>query len=168
MDTYPCFNMVKRTEKIELYTHSEEETENIGRIISSCLIGNELIFLIGELGAGKTVLVRGIARGAGVQRRIRSSSFVLLSQYTNGIFPIYHVDLYRIDFEDLTDLCLDDFLGEGVVLIEWADKIIDKLDPDLLVKIEIMNETTRFIRFQGEKRIINCLSKEFKNAGFID
>ncbi|MCD6363780.1 MAG: tRNA (adenosine(37)-N6)-threonylcarbamoyltransferase complex ATPase subunit type 1 TsaE [Synergistetes bacterium] len=168
MDINSCVDMVERKKEIGLYSRSEGETERIGRLISSCLNGKEVIFLTGDLGAGKTVLVRGVAIGAGVKRRVRSSSFVLLSQYMGGIFPIYHLDLYRIDSKDLVDLCIYDFLEEGVLLVEWADKAKGELTPDLLIEISIVEENERFIHIQGSKEIISCLERKFQDANFID
>lgn len=154
---------------MKICTFSERETERFGELIASCLEGKEVIFLIGALGVGKTVLARGIAKGSGVERNLRSSSFVLLSQYEGKKFNIYHVDLYRLEKGDFLELGLEELLGEGVIIIEWADKVEDLLRPSLSIKIGMFKDKGRIIEVTGESKLIECIKGETKrDAHFSD
>lgn len=100
-------------------------TVALGERLSSRFGPGDLVALVGELGAGKTVFVRGVARGLGVpdERIVCSPSYVLVHEYA-GRFPIFHVDLYRLGepAAELGQLGLDEMLAAGVVLIEWAER----------------------------------------------
>lgn len=104
-------------------THSEDATEALGRRIGARLRAGECVALVGPLGAGKTALARGIAQGAGASGYMASPSFVLIREYA-GPIRVFHADLYRLERrEDIDTLGLEDlFDGEGIVLIEWADR----------------------------------------------
>lgn len=124
-------------------TESEEETFAIARELGKELRGEEIILLEGELGAGKTLFVKGLAVGAGVEDpdEVNSPSFTILNIY-HGKFPIYHFDFYRV--EENPEIELSDFIGEGLIVIEWADRLRMKLK-GIHVKIDILNETKRKI-----------------------
>lgn len=130
-------------------TESEEETLAIARDLGKELRGKEVILLEGELGAGKTLFVKGLAEGAGVDdpEEVNSPSFTILNIY-NGNFPIYHFDFYRVERDH--EIELTDFLGEGVVVIEWADKIKKELK-GIHIKIEILEENKRKIHISAGK-----------------
>lgn len=106
-------------------THSVGQTLALGEQFARRLGVGDCVALTGELGAGKTVLVRGIARGLGIadDREVCSPSYVLVREYA-GRAPIYHVDLYRLSAgaAELADLGLEEMLADGVVLVEWADR----------------------------------------------
>lgn len=104
-------------------THSPEATEALGSRLGARLRAGDVVALVGPLGSGKTVLARGIARGAGATGYIASPSFVLIREYA-GPIRIYHIDLYRLERrEDITYLGLEDFLGmSGIAVVEWADR----------------------------------------------
>lgn len=125
-------------------SNSEEETLSIAKNMGRELQGRELILLEGELGAGKTFFVKGLAEGIGVDNpdEVNSPSFTILNIYC-GKFPLYHFDLYRV--EDEPEIEITDFIGEGVVAIEWADKLKRRLK-GIHIKIEIFNETRRKIQ----------------------
>lgn len=125
-------------------SESEEDTIAIAKNIGKELKGKEIILLEGELGAGKTLFVKGLAEGAGVDDpdEINSPSFTILNIYY-GKFPIYHFDFYRV--EDDPEIELLDFMGEGVVVIEWADRLGNRVK-GVLVKIEILDESKRKIQ----------------------
>jgi tRNA threonylcarbamoyladenosine biosynthesis protein TsaE len=117
-------NSPKHKEKI-YPTHSEQETFALARKLAKNFKGDEVVFLIGELGAGKTIFAKGIAAGLGLKDipQVCSPSFTLLNIYLAQV-PIYHLDLYRLSGEaEIRDLGFEDYIGEGVVLIEWAEKI---------------------------------------------
>ncbi len=112
----------------------------------------DVILLIGELGAGKTCFVQGLARGLGVEENISSPSFVLLRQY-NGRLPLYHVDLYRLEkLPEIADLGLDDyFYSEGVSVIEWANRALELLPAEhLLIELKIVSARQRRIALTPE------------------
>lgn len=129
-------------------THSEEETEAVARKIASGWTGTEVVLLQGELGAGKTVFARGLAAGLGVKNlgEVCSPSFTLVNIY-QGRWPIYHIDLYRLDREeDILDLGWEDYLGKGVIIVEWGEKIKFGFDqPIYYVQIEIDSQDIRRI-----------------------
>ncbi len=118
-------------------THSEEETFHLARRMASGFKGNEIVLMTGELGAGKTVFAKGIAAGAGVTNtdRVSSPSFTLVNIY-DGKHRVFHIDLYRLESEaEILDLGWEDFLGEGIVLVEWAEKLSLAVD-GIRVRIE--------------------------------
>jgi tRNA threonylcarbamoyladenosine biosynthesis protein TsaE len=106
-------------------THSQAETERVGRDLAAGLDAGCVVLLFGELGAGKTAFVRGLAEGLGVASdAVSSPTFTLMQEYRGGRVPLVHVDLYRLDDpREIDDLALEE-LGEGGVLaIEWAEKM---------------------------------------------
>jgi tRNA threonylcarbamoyladenosine biosynthesis protein TsaE len=141
-------------------TNDAEETIELGRLIGSLFQAGNVIALMGQLGSGKTCLVKGIAEGLGVKDRkaVTSPSFVLVKQYT-GTMPIYHFDAYRMKSPDeMYDIdCVEFFWGNGVSIVEWADKVMECL-PDEFIKIAIrtINQTSREIR-------ISCKGGKYKN-----
>lgn len=103
---------------------SENDTFEIARKMGDSIKGNEIICLSGELGAGKTVFVKGVAAGLGLDdvNQVCSPSFTLMNVYKAPV-PIYHLDFYRLNsHEEIEDIGWEDFIGEGVILIEWAEK----------------------------------------------
>ena len=128
-------------------TDSEWGTFALARKLAKNFKGDEVVFLIGELGAGKTVFAKGIAAGLGLKdiHQVCSPSFTLLNIYSAKV-PIYHLDLYRLCGEaEIRDLGFEDYIGEGVVLIEWAEKITFPLMA-IRVQIEIVEGCRRRIR----------------------
>ena len=128
-------------------TNSPEQTQELGGSLARRLCAGDCVALIGPLGAGKTVLVRGIAMGLGVRdaRIVSSPTFVLVKEYA-GRVVIRHVDLYRLTDPavELMDLGIDEMLRDGVVLIEWADRAPDALPlPRWEIRIEVTGESTR-------------------------
>lgn len=106
-----------------LHTSAADETEALGRRLGALLRAGDVIALSGDLGAGKTVMVRGIAAGAGSTGRVASPTFTLIREYP-GPVPVFHVDLYRIDAPpQLDDLGLDELLDRpAVTVVEWAER----------------------------------------------
>ncbi|RMF66069.1 MAG: tRNA (adenosine(37)-N6)-threonylcarbamoyltransferase complex ATPase subunit type 1 TsaE [Calditrichaeota bacterium] len=112
------------TQEPVIVTNSPAETFAVGRNLARSLHAGSVVALFGELGSGKTTLIQGIASGLGVRQPVSSPSFTLINEYA-GRLPIYHFDFYRIKrVQDAWELVLDDyFYGEGVCLLEWADRI---------------------------------------------
>jgi len=110
---------------LELQTHSEEETRAFGVRLAALLVGGELIGLRGELGSGKTCLVRGLADGLGVSAsKVRSPTFTLINEYSGGRLPLYHIDLYRMAVSDVDRMALREYLdGDGVCAVEWIERL---------------------------------------------
>lgn len=132
-------------------SHSEDETLEIGRRIGKACSGGELIGLIGPLGAGKSVLARGIARGLGIEGPVRSPSFNLMREYT-GRLVYRHWDLYRLDkgFETLG--LLESVNDDTLVVVEWADRWLE-LSKYLTGRVDLDfgdSETDRIIWWTGE------------------
>ena len=108
--------------RVEL-TSSEAETVELGRTLGRTLASGSVILLRGELGAGKTAFVRGLAMGLGIaEEDVSSPTFTLIQEYRAPV-PLYHVDLYRITAAEAGDLGLDELHQQGVVAIEWAEKL---------------------------------------------
>jgi tRNA threonylcarbamoyladenosine biosynthesis protein TsaE len=136
--------------KIDIETHSVEETQALGRKIGILLKQPLIIALIGDLGSGKTAFVQGLARGLDVPADyyITSPTFTLINEYP-GRLPLFHVDLYRLEtVQDLEDIGLDELLYDQAVLaVEWADKMADNLSGDYLsLQFEIIDENCRKIK----------------------
>jgi tRNA threonylcarbamoyladenosine biosynthesis protein TsaE len=128
-------------------TASPESTMALGRRIAERLAAGDCVALTGPLGAGKTVLVRGIATGLGLadERWVASPSFVLAREYPADV-PVYHLDLYRLakPQAELADLGIEEMLADGVVLIEWADRAQPALPrPRWQIDIEITGRRRR-------------------------
>jgi tRNA threonylcarbamoyladenosine biosynthesis protein TsaE len=132
---------------LSIETHSPAGTLALGKKIAARLARGDCVSLVGTLGAGKTVLVRGIAAGLGVsdKRLVSSPTFVLVQEYL-ATLPIFHLDLYRMCDApaELADLGLDEMLQQGVVLIEWADKAPSALPKNSLqIEIQITGQKSR-------------------------
>jgi tRNA threonylcarbamoyladenosine biosynthesis protein TsaE len=117
---------VRSTETV--LSTSPEETRAAGERLGARLQAGAVVACIGALGAGKTCFLQGLARGLGVQSPVTSPTFVLVNQY-RGRVPVYHVDAYRTEtLTELLDLGIEEFLhGDGVTVIEWADKLLPLL-----------------------------------------
>jgi tRNA threonylcarbamoyladenosine biosynthesis protein TsaE len=104
---------------------SEIETRGIARDLAELLEPGALIGLIGDLGAGKTSFVRGLASGLGIPaERVRSPTFTLINEYSGGRLPLYHIDLYRLEPTEVDKLALREYLyGDGVCIVEWFERL---------------------------------------------
>lgn len=121
---------------IELRSDTPEDTRAIGEAIASLLRAGDAVALTGELGAGKTTLVRGLAVGLGYTGPVASPTFTLVREYRGGRLDVLHVDVYRLErVQEVLDLGLDDALAEGgaVLAVEWGDAVEGLLPPDHLV-----------------------------------
>lgn len=137
-----------------IQSSSEAQTEQAARELAARLTPGTFIALSGDLGAGKTVFARGLARGLGITRDILSPTFTLMRQYTEGRLPLYHFDVYRLSSEDELDDAgfHDPSLADGVVVCEWADLFPDALPAERIdVRIESVGSEQRTIRV-GEVR----------------
>ncbi len=130
-------------------SRSEEETREIGRRISSYLREGDILLIRGELGAGKTRLVQGIATGLGISEHIISPTYTLIREY-RGRLPLYHVDLYRLEEKDLPSLGLEEYLeDDGVICVEWGEKLERTIiQSHLIIEIIWRDEQIRLIRLE--------------------
>jgi tRNA threonylcarbamoyladenosine biosynthesis protein TsaE len=106
-------------------TSSEAETAAVGRELASDLSAGSVVLLFGDLGAGKTAFVRGLAEGLGVaSEEVSSPTFTIMQEYRGGRVPLFHVDLYRLnDGREVDELGLEEVAAGGILTIEWADKL---------------------------------------------
>jgi len=132
-----------------VFTLDEDETFDLGRRTAAALRGGVLVALIGDLGLGKTVFARGIARGLGIdETEVSSPTFTLVQEYRGGRLPMFHVDLYRVeDPREVDDLGLDELLEAGaVVVVEWAERLPRRLlHGSMTVRFAEIGEGTRRI-----------------------
>ena len=128
-------------------TESEEQTAAVARELASGLAAGDVVLLTGDLGAGKTAFVRGLADGLGIDiGEVSSPTFTLVHEYRGGRLTLYHVDLYRLDRAATEDLGLEELgVADGVLAIEWPDRLTHSLAPATSVQIEITGDTTRRI-----------------------
>ncbi len=137
---------------LTIFSYSEAQTEAIGQALGLAVQPGDVLALVGDLGAGKTCLTRGIARGLGIDEAVTSPTFILVAEYvTQGGFPLYHADCYRLDnaAAEAHDIGLDEIMGDdGVCVIEWADRIERLLPSDhLLLTMTATDDTERRLAF---------------------
>ncbi len=151
--------------EIETITASEKETQKAGKELGKFLKPGDLVLLYGDLGAGKTTFVKGIAEGIEVDPEvyITSPTFSLVNIY-EGRYTLYHIDLYRISFEEAIELGIWEFLSEGIVVVEWADKLEELPKEDFLeVRFEFLEDSKRKIIITGYgewKELLKELDKD--------
>jgi len=136
----------------ELVSRTPANTEAIGEVLGRAARGGELIGLVGDLGAGKTCLVRGLARGLGANPdRVHSPSFITVTEYPGGRLPLVHVDLYRLEQPVADDLWLREALyGDGVAAVEWFDRMATVAgDEHLVVTLRHAGHESRTIRLEA-------------------
>ena len=134
-------------------THSEEETAAVGRQAAATLTAGDTLLLYGDLGAGKTAFVRGLAEGLGVSREdVSSPTFTLIQEYRGGRVTLFHVDLYRIeDPREFDELGLDEIAVDGVLAIEWAERYVDPPAASHRVRIDHAGEDRRIVSIESTK-----------------
>ena len=138
----------------DVITHSAKQTAEIGRRLGQLLASGDVVCLHGDLGSGKTCLTQGIGRGLGITGIISSPTFVFIAEHGpphDGPY-LYHVDLYRIDdYTAAFGLGLEDYMyGDGVTVIEWAERANELLPPERLwVTMTYLDHTKRSIEFEA-------------------
>ena len=137
--------MVSRT----VETSGEAETAAAGAGLAPVLRTGDVVLLSGELGAGKTAFVRGLARALGVpEEDVTSPTFTLVQEYRAPTTVLFHVDLYRLSPREVEDLGLDEMIGEGILAIEWPDRWVDPPAAAYDVQIEPLG---------GDRRVVTIL-----------
>jgi tRNA threonylcarbamoyladenosine biosynthesis protein TsaE len=149
---------------LTVHSHSEEETRQIGIRLGKQVRAGDLIGLYGELGSGKTCLVRGLAEGLGVSpQKVRSPTFTLLNEYSGGRLPLYHMDLYRLVPSAVDRMALRDYLyGDGVCVVEWFERLGEEA-PHLEIEFTFVgeNERTLMVAARGVQydALLNALNE---------
>jgi len=160
-----------QTESMDIRVTDTDETIKLGEIIGKSLEPGSIIALRGDLGAGKTVLVKGIARGLGIEDEPVSPTFVIMNAY-EGRIPLYHFDLYRISGADeLIGIGSEEFLfGGGVSAVEWADRV-EEIFPEYTIYIDIKipetgngSENIREIKIEGKKEWVSSFRNTAEQA----
>ncbi len=135
-----------------IYTNNETETENAGAEFAANLPDGAVVAFYGDLGAGKTAFVRGMARGMGIKSRVNSPTFTIVNEYI-GKRELYHFDMYRLGSADeLFDIGWEDYLARGgVCAVEWSENVADAFEGDeIVVRIEKVSDTGRKISIGEE------------------
>ena len=135
----------------EFISHSQLETEEVGRRLAEKLPGGSVVAMYGDLGAGKTAFVRGMAKGMGLSCRVSSPTFTIVNEYL-GERELIHFDMYRLSSADeLFDIGWEDYLSRGAVCaVEWSENVQDAFFGDeVVVRIEKLNDTDRKITIEG-------------------
>ena len=132
-------------------TYSETETAAAGRELAARVHPGDVVLLTGDLGAGKTAFVRGLAEGLGIDAsEVTSPTFTLIQEYSGGRLCLYHVDLYRLKPIEVDDLGLDELTSEGgVTAIEWPDRLPRPFQGAIEVRIEHGHDNQRTIHIDG-------------------
>lgn len=157
---------------MQLESKSYRDTLKIGKAIAKFLKKGDIVCLFGKLGAGKTLLTKGIAKGLGISAdTVNSPSFVIMNQYDAEQFPIYHFDFYRLkSSQDIAALGYEEyFYSQGVSVIEWADRL-GYLMPDGFLKIELLMmkpNSKRLLKFSASgsryKKLLKELDENIRN-----
>ncbi|MEG2989362.1 MAG: tRNA (adenosine(37)-N6)-threonylcarbamoyltransferase complex ATPase subunit type 1 TsaE [Oscillospiraceae bacterium] len=137
-------------------TNSPEETENLAARLAQKLTPGTVLAFTGDLGAGKTAFVRGIATGLGICERVTSPTFTIVNEYEGGRLPLFHFDMYRLGGPDeLYDIGWEDYLARnGICCVEWSENVAEALGDDCL-RIDLRrggNDTQRVITIEGVDR----------------
>ncbi len=144
---------------MQLYT--EQDTRDLAAFIAPLLRPGDVICLWGDLGSGKTFFVRALAAVLGIPELVDSPSFVLLKEYAGGKFPLYHLDLYRLNREaDFLDLGVTDLIDSGITLIEWPELAV-RLLPDRILNLDL-----RF-SYRGRQRSVEIVAKDRFSGYFL-
>lgn len=150
--------------QLELATGRPEETQDFGARLGNLARPGDVFLLVGKLGAGKTCLTQGIARGLGIKEYAASPSFVVVRELY-GRLPLYHMDFYRLENpEEIADLGLDDyFYGQGVSVVEWAEEGTGLLPPEhLLIEMSYISDTGRRLKLKATGKRYRDLLAELK------
>ena len=129
-----------------------DKTEELAKVIGEVALPGDNLVLTGDLGAGKTTLTKGIARGLGIEQMIKSPTYTIIREYDQGRLPLYHMDIYRVAASG-ADLGLDEYFeGEGLSVIEWGNLLEEALPEDYLELILEKRDTDleyRYVKLQA-------------------
>ncbi len=148
--------------KLEIITDSDKLTKEIAISLAELLSPGDVLTLEGDLGVGKTTFTQGLGVGLGVKRHVTSPTFTIIKEY-NGRIPLYHMDVYRLEFSD-EDIGFEEyFSGEGVTVVEWAKFIEDFLPEDRLsIHMELIDESKRKIIMEAGSKHYEDVVKQLQ------
>lgn len=134
-------------------THSPAETEALGARLAEALDAGRVVAFTGDLGAGKTAFVSGMARALGVEERVTSPTFTIVNEYEGGRLPLFHFDMYRLgDADELFHIGWEDYLARGgICAVEWSENVAEAIEPDA-VRVSIVRgdgDSDRMITIEG-------------------
>ncbi|MEO8602298.1 MAG: tRNA (adenosine(37)-N6)-threonylcarbamoyltransferase complex ATPase subunit type 1 TsaE [bacterium] len=152
--------------RAERLSRSEDETRAVAEALAPLLRGGECLALSGELGAGKTAFVRGLAEGLGIAAEdVRSPSFPILIPHEGGRLPLYHIDLFRLPAGDIDSLALREYIyGSGVCAIEWPDRLDEVLGDHLAISIGFEPDGSRRLVAEAHGTGYNALLRVFETT----
>ena len=138
---------------MQTITHSPDQTRALGRKLAQALQGGAVVAFTGDLGAGKTAFVSGMAEGLGIEERVTIPTFTIVNEYEGGRLPLFHFDMYRLGSADeLFHIGWEDYLARnGVCAVEWSENVEEALDGDT-IRVDIsrgQDENTRIITIEG-------------------
>lgn len=151
-------------ERYIFFSNSPAATSGLGKRMGERLLAGSIIALIGELGCGKTLLTRGICAGLGIPlRQVNSPTFVLVNEY-RGRLPVFHMDLYRLgEIAEGFEIGILDYLaraGSGVMVVEWAEKVLSLLPDDYLkVEFQVLSARKRQIELSAGRKFSSLLKE---------
>jgi len=153
--------------RFKIKSNSASQTIDFGKLFSKVLGGGDVVVLEGALGGGKTTFTKGVLTGLGYKKRVLSPSFTLLRQYDLKKLSVYHLDLYRLEFSDIFDLGIDDFLySEGIItLIEWGNKMKQELEKYIKIEFVFSGESIRNVKFSAKgypDKVLETIKKTYK------
>ena len=141
---------------MEFMTHSPEETRTLGAKLAEKLGPGAVVAFTGDLGAGKTAFVSGMAQGLGIRERVTSPTFTIVNEYEGGRLPLFHFDMYRLHSADeLFDIGWEDYLTRGgVCAVEWSENVEDALEDPIRVELRKVDDDPeqRVISIEGGQR----------------
>ncbi len=146
---------------MKIFLTGAEATRSLGINLGQYLSANSVILLEGDLGAGKTTLVQGIGEGLGITEPIVSPTFTLINEYTTGRLPLYHLDLYRLEPQEVVALNLETYwegfeVTPGIVAIEWADKMTYQPHSYLSLHLSHEDQANRQVEITSHNFMINA------------
>ena len=151
--------------ELVIQSNSPDETRSLGERLGRTLAAGDVLLLSGELGAGKTLFVQGLAHGLGFDGPVSSKSFVIMGEYA-GRVKLYHADLYRLDDpEQVQDLALDEITSDGVLAVEWPERAGGVLPDDgLYVSFEVTGQDTRRLHIESRGERAMVLAAAFRDG----
>lgn len=150
---------------LDLFLRDRASTENLGYLLGQHLPPQSVILLRGELGTGKTTLIQGLGKGLGITDAIASPTFTLVNEYTEGRLPLYHLDLYRLDKEQVGGICPEMYwegleVEPGITAIEWSERLL--YQPNCYWEINLVHHIKR-----GRQATVNLIGKHDLNFDFL-
>lgn len=157
--------------EIRKFSQNEKETHDIATLVAELAMPGDVYLLEGELGAGKTSFTKGFAKALGIERVIKSPTYTLIREYTEGKTPLYHMDLYRLEEEGAEGLGLDEYFNsKGITVVEWGSLSPEQMPEEYLLvefsRTESENEEERELRFapigKRYEQLIDALAHHFQ------